>query len=146
MNAPENRQLQKSLDLAFESLRAEAPLSPKAPPLTGDLQDARHIGQSIPRPNIERLAEGRGQYVDDIELPRMAHVVFWRSPVAPARIIRLERDYARMLPAVLAVVAGRLGVAPARERSDARLLPTAPAGLASSRPGPRGPPHSSHAP
>ena len=32
MNAPENRQLQKSLDLAFESLRAEAPLSPKAPP------------------------------------------------------------------------------------------------------------------
>ena len=69
-------------------------------------RDAKHIGQPLPRPNIERLTEGRGQYVDDIELPRMAHVVFWRSPVAHARITRIERDFARMMPGVLAVYDG----------------------------------------
>ena len=41
---------------------AEAPHTPGAPPLAAPLQDARHIGQAIPRPNIERLTEGRGQY------------------------------------------------------------------------------------
>ena len=114
MNAPETRQvhqlLQQSLDLAATAAKAEAPHSPLAPPiappLAAPLQDARHIGQAIPRPNIERLTEGRGQYVDDIELPRMAHVVFWRSPVAHARITRIERDFARMMPGVLAVYDG----------------------------------------
>ena len=100
MNAPITPELQKAL------ARAEAPHTPQAPPLASPLQDAKHIGQAIPRPNIERLTEGRGQYVDDIELPRMAHVVYWRSPVAHARIIRIERDFARMMPGVLAVYDG----------------------------------------
>ncbi len=100
MNAPITPELQKAL------ARAEAPQSPKAAPLASPLQDAKHIGQAIPRPNIERLTEGRGQYVDDIELPRMAHVVYWRSPVAHARIIRIERDFVRMMPGVLAVYDG----------------------------------------
>ena len=110
MNAPENRQiqqlLQQSLELAEAATKAEAPHKPTAPPLAAPLQDARYIGQAIPRPNIERLTQGRGQYVDDIELPRMAHVVFWRSPVAHARITRIERDFARMMPGVLAVYDG----------------------------------------
>src|SRR5574343_847763 len=109
MNAPENRQLQeslqKSLDLA-QAARAEAPQTPVAEPLGGALKNARHIGQAIPRPNIERLTEGRGQYVDDLELPRMAHVGYWRSPVAHARILRIERDYARLMPGVLGVFDG----------------------------------------
>jgi carbon-monoxide dehydrogenase large subunit len=96
MNAPENF-LRK----------AEAPHTPGAAPLPGDLKDARHIGQSIPRPNIERLAQGRGQYVDDIELPRMAHVVFWRSPVAHARITHIDRAAAQQMPGVLAVYDGK---------------------------------------
>ncbi len=100
MNAPTTPELQKAL------ARAEAPHTPQAAPLAAPLQDAKHIGQAIPRPNIERLTEGRGQYVDDIELPRMAHVVYWRSPVAHARIIRIERDFARMMPGVLAVYDG----------------------------------------
>ena len=100
MNAPITPELQKAL------ARAEAPHTPQAPALAAPLQDARHIGHSIPRPNIERLTEGRGQYVDDIELPRMAHVVYWRSPVAHARILRIERDFARMMPGVLAVYDG----------------------------------------
>ena len=70
------------------------------------LANAQHIGLAIPRPNIERLTQGRGQYVDDIELPRMAHVVFWRSPVAHARITRIEREQALAMPGVLAVYTG----------------------------------------
>jgi aerobic carbon-monoxide dehydrogenase large subunit len=100
MNAPITPELKKAL------ARAEAPHTPQAAPLASPLQDAKHIGQAIPRPNIERLTEGRGQYVDDIELPRMAHVVYWRLPVAHARIIRIERDFARMMPGVLAVYDG----------------------------------------
>lgn len=70
------------------------------------LREAQHIGKALVRPNIERLAEGRGQYVDDLELPRMAHVVYWRSPVAHMRITRIERDYARLMPGVLGVFTG----------------------------------------
>ena len=44
--------------------------------------DPRYIGQSPERPSARRLVQGQGCYVDDIELPRMAHVVYWRSPVA----------------------------------------------------------------
>ena len=39
-----------------------------------------YIGKSVPRPNVKKLVEGRGQYVDDIVLPRMVHVAFVRSP------------------------------------------------------------------
>ena len=69
-------------------------------------EDARYIGHSVPRGGIERLTQGRGQYVDDIELPRMAHVVFWRSPVAHARIVKVNGDEARRMPGVLAVADG----------------------------------------
>ena len=105
MNAPENR-LTRTL-LARADVQAEAPHLPVAAPLAAPLQNASHIGQSIPRPNIERLAEGRGQYIDDLEMPRMAHVVFWRSPVAHCRITHIERDFARMMPGVLAVFDGK---------------------------------------
>lgn len=106
MNAPENRQLKKALEVTADA-RAEAPIAPKAAPLDGELHGASHIGQRIPRQNIARLTEGRGQYVDDIELPRMAHVVFWRSPVAHARIVRIDREAARAMPGVLAVYDGK---------------------------------------
>ena len=39
-----------------------------------------YIGRSVPRPNARRLMEGRGTYVDDIQLPRLVHVAFLRSP------------------------------------------------------------------
>jgi len=49
-----------------------------------------YIGRSVPRPNLARLTQGRGQYVSDVVLPRMAHVAFVRSPHAHARIIAIE--------------------------------------------------------
>ena len=69
-------------------------------------EDPRYIGQAVPRGGIERLTQGLGQYVDDIELPRMAHVVFLRSPVAHARILKVDGDAARGMPGVLAVADG----------------------------------------
>jgi len=47
---------------------------------------AGYIGQSVPRANARRLLQGRGTYVDDLRLPRLAHVAFLRSPHAHARI------------------------------------------------------------
>jgi carbon-monoxide dehydrogenase large subunit len=54
-----------------------------------------YIGRSVPRPNLARLTQGRGQYVSDIALPRMVHVAFVRSPRAHARIKSIETAEAK---------------------------------------------------
>jgi carbon-monoxide dehydrogenase large subunit len=69
--------------------------------------DQRYIGASVPRGGIERLTQGQGQYIDDIELPRMAHVVYWRSPVAHMRIVSVNTTFARAMPGVLLVADGQ---------------------------------------
>ena len=65
-----------------------------------------YIGRSVPRPNVRRLLQGRGSFVDDITLPRMAHVVFVRSPYAHARIRDIDRATAAAMPGVLRIVTG----------------------------------------
>jgi aerobic carbon-monoxide dehydrogenase large subunit len=65
-----------------------------------------YIGRSVPRPNLARLTQGRGQYVSDVVLPRMVHVAFVRSPHAHARIKRIDAEAARKAPGVVAVVTG----------------------------------------
>src|SRR5437764_703240 len=65
-----------------------------------------YIGRAVPRPNLARLMQGRGQYVSDVTLPRMAHVAFVRSPHAHARIKQIDADAARRAPGVIAVVTG----------------------------------------
>src|SRR5205085_10415031 len=65
-----------------------------------------YIGRSVPRPNLTRLTEGRGQYVSDVTLPRMAHVAYLRSPHAHARIVNIEAAAAKQAPGVIAVVTG----------------------------------------
>ena len=65
-----------------------------------------YIGRSVPRPNARRLLHGRGQFVDDIVLPRIAHVAFWRSPFAHSRIKRIDSDAAARSPGVIRVVTG----------------------------------------
>ena len=66
-----------------------------------------YIGRSIPRANAKRLLQGRGTYTDDLKFPRLAHVVFFRSPHAHAKIIKLNFDAARKQPGVIAVFDGR---------------------------------------
>src|SRR6201993_2346207 len=65
-----------------------------------------YIGRSVPRPNLTRLTQGRGQYVSDVVLPRMVHVAFVRSPHAHARIVKIDTEQARKAPGVVAVVTG----------------------------------------
>ena len=65
-----------------------------------------YIGRSVPRPNLARLTQGRGQYVSDVVLPRMVHVAFVRSPHAHARIKTIETADAKKAPGVVAVVTG----------------------------------------
>jgi carbon-monoxide dehydrogenase large subunit len=65
-----------------------------------------YIGRAVPRPNLARLTQGRGQYVSDISLPRMAHVAFVRSPYAHARITAIDSAAAKTSPGVIAVVTG----------------------------------------
>jgi carbon-monoxide dehydrogenase large subunit len=66
-----------------------------------------YIGKTVPRPNLERLLQGRGLYVSDMVLPRMAHVVFLRSPYAHAKIVSIDAGAAKRVPGVIAVVTGK---------------------------------------
>lgn len=66
-----------------------------------------YIGRSVPRPNARRLLQGRGQFIDDIKLPRMLHAAFVRSPYAHARIAAIETAAARAAPGVAGVFVGR---------------------------------------
>src|SRR4029078_12268218 len=65
-----------------------------------------YIGRSVPRPNLQKLTQGRGSYVSDTVLPRMVHVAFVRSPHAHARIKNIEMAAAKQSPGVVAVVTG----------------------------------------
>ncbi|NEX62538.1 xanthine dehydrogenase family protein molybdopterin-binding subunit [Noviherbaspirillum galbum] len=73
-------------------------------PLT---DDNRYIGESVARSGARRLTEGRGSYLDDLRLARMVHVVYWRSPVAHARIRSIDVEQARAMPGVVAIVDGK---------------------------------------
>lgn len=65
-----------------------------------------YIGKTVPRPNAGKLVQGRGRYVDDIVLPRMAHVVFVRSQLAHARIVSIDTEEARAVKGVLRIFTG----------------------------------------
>jgi aerobic carbon-monoxide dehydrogenase large subunit len=77
------------------------------PPLSFLDRPNSYIGRSVPRPNARRLLQGRGSYVDDLRLPRLAHAAFLRSPYAHARIARIDTAAAARQPGVLCVVTAR---------------------------------------
>ena len=74
-------------------------------PITGD---QRYIGHSEPRHSARRLLQGQGTYIDDLQFPRMGHVVYWRSPVAHMKIGQIHTDRARKMPGVIAIVDGHI--------------------------------------
>src|SRR5690349_5863403 len=82
--------------------KAELPLH--AP---GTQVDRGYIGQSVPRPNAQRLLQGRGVFIDDLRFPRLAHVAFFRSPYAHARIKRLDFSKALKQPGIIGAFDGR---------------------------------------
>lgn len=65
-----------------------------------------YIGAPLPRANAKRLVAGRGQYVDDIRMPRMVHAAFLRSPYAHARIVRIDTTQAAEHAGVVRVITG----------------------------------------
>ena len=86
----------------------------EAPPKPGTTKTAKpaktqvgYVGQSVPRANAKRLLQGRGAYTDDLKFPRLAHVVFFRSPHAHARLKKLDLSRAARQPGVIAAFDGR---------------------------------------
>src|SRR5712691_7741160 len=82
--------------------KAELPLH--AP---GTQLDKGYIGQSVARPNAQRLLQGRGTFLDDLRFPRLAHVAFFRSPYAHAKVTRLDFSKASKAEGVIGVFDGR---------------------------------------
>src|SRR5918911_4204507 len=68
--------------------------------------ERKWIGKSIRRVEDPRFLIGRGRYVDDISLPGLLHAAILRSPVAHARIKRIDIEAARRLDGVVAGVTG----------------------------------------
>jgi len=62
------------------------------------------VGRPLRRFEDERLLLGKGQYLEDLARPRMAHVVLIRSPHAHARLTDVDLQAARGLPGIVAVV------------------------------------------
>lgn len=75
-------------------------------PLTIFDKPNSYIGKPVDRPDAKRLLQGRGKFVDDIQLPRMVHAAFVRSPVAHGRIESIDLVEARAVPGVIAVYTG----------------------------------------
>ena len=78
-----------------------APIDPKLLERTAALQG---LGDSRLRKEDARFIQGKGNYVDDIKLPGMLHMDIVRSPVAHARIKRIDKSEALKVPGVIAVL------------------------------------------
>jgi len=64
----------------------------------------RYIGASVLRREDPRLLAGRGTFVDDVSVPGLLHVAFFRSDIARGNIVRLDVSAALEVPGVRAVV------------------------------------------
>jgi len=64
------------------------------------------IGEPLRRTEDARFLGGRGRYVADLELPRLLHAAFLRSPHAHARLTRVDAAAASRAPGVVACLTG----------------------------------------
>jgi len=62
----------------------------------------RYFGERIKRNEDPRLLTGRALFVDDVDLPGMAHIAFVRSPYAHARIKSIDVAGAKEVEGVIA--------------------------------------------
>src|SRR5215813_1376426 len=77
-----------------------ATITPKTSP------EVSGMGHSMKRKEDPRFIRGKGNYVDDIQLPGMLHMDIVRSPFAHAKIKSINADKALKVPGVLAVITG----------------------------------------
>ncbi len=74
------------------------------------MTDTPYFGRRVPRNEDATLLTGRAQFIDDVDLPDMLHVAFWRSDFAHARITGVDLSAVRARPDVVAAyVADDLG-------------------------------------
>ena len=78
-----------------------APIDPTLLERSAALQG---MGDSRLRKEDARFIQGKGNYVDDIKMPGMLHMDIVRSPVAHARIKRIDKSEALKVPGVIAVL------------------------------------------
>lgn len=64
------------------------------------------MGQAVRRAEDLPLLSGRGCYTDDITLPATAIGYVLRSPVAHAKLLRIDAEAARSMPGVLLILTG----------------------------------------
>jgi carbon-monoxide dehydrogenase large subunit len=64
------------------------------------------MGHSMRRKEDPRFIRGKGNYVDDIQLPGMLYMDIVRSPFAHAKIKSIDAEKALKIPGVLAVITG----------------------------------------
>ncbi len=64
------------------------------------------MGDRMPRKEDGRFIRGKGNYVDDVQLPGMLHSAILRSPLAHAKINNIDVSAALELPGVYAVITG----------------------------------------
>jgi len=67
----------------------------------------RQIGKGLVRTDAPGKAVGKTKFAGDHSLPGMLHAVVLRSPVASARLVKLEVEKARALPGVACVLTSR---------------------------------------
>ena len=65
------------------------------------------IGQSPKRVEDDRFIRGKGNYVDDVQLPGMLFMAIYRSPFAHATINSIDTSRALAMPGVIACVTGQ---------------------------------------
>ncbi len=88
------------------------------------------MGHAVKRKEDPRFIQGRGNYVDDVNLPGMLYLDIVRSPYAHARITSINVEKAKALPGVAAVITGKdlepLGLAwiPTLMNDKQMVLPT----------------------
>jgi aerobic carbon-monoxide dehydrogenase large subunit len=64
------------------------------------------IGKARARKEDARLVTGQTNWTDNIQLPGLVHIAFLRSPMAHARIARVDVSGARSAPGVIAAFSG----------------------------------------
>src|SRR5499427_407616 len=64
------------------------------------------VGRSLLRREDRRLLTGRGQFIADLEMPRMLHAAFVRSSVPHAYIGSLDLSQAAIAPGVVLALSG----------------------------------------
>jgi len=88
----------------------------------------RWIGKPLrPREDL-RFVRGQGQYLDDLRLPGMLHLVVVRSPYPHARIRRIHTEIALRVPGVVRVLTaqdleGTVGSYPLAEAEGLEVMP-----------------------